>query len=221
MDDAQFDTALIRMAMTQAEAVGWSRVNVADAAREAGLPLDRARARFPNAASILHRLGLLADQAALTDDAGLGVSRERLFDALMGRFDVLQQYRGGVCTALRALPFDPGLALMLALGTQNSMRWMAQAAGIDTSGLAGALRVSGIVAVWMQAVRAWMRDDSPDLSGTMAALDRALDRAEAIGRTLGATPAAPGAPPTSPVAEAEPLGESFVPGTGPNLPPEA
>ena len=218
MDDEQFDAALIRMAMTQAEAIGWSRVNVADAAREAGLPLDRARTRFPTAACVLRRLGLLADQAALADDAGLGSSRERLFDALMRRFDVFQQYRGGVCTALRALPFDPALALMLGAETQNSMRWMAQAAGIDTSGLAGGLRVSGVTGVWMQAARAWMRDDSPDLSGTMAALDRALDRAETIERYLGIGPAAP--PSASPMTDEEPLDESFVPETGPDPLPE-
>jgi hypothetical protein len=33
-------------------------------------------------------------------------------------------------------------------------------------------------------LRAWERDPSPDLSGTMAALDRALGRAEKFGQWL-------------------------------------
>ena len=224
MDDAEFDTALIRSAMTQAETVGWGRVNVAEAAREAGLPLERARARFASAASVLRRLGLLADQAALAEDAGIGTSREKLFDTLMRRFDVLQQYRGGVCTVLRALPLDPALALMLAAETQNSMRWMAQSAGIDTAGLQGALRVSGVFGVWMQTLRAWMRDDSPDLAGTMAALDRALDRAEWVGRLLGgvAAPSSAATPesetPKSGAPESGALpDETFTPETEPEL----
>ena len=185
MDDEQFDAALIGMAMTQAEALGWSRMTVADAAREAGLPLDRARERFPVRACVLTRLGLQADRTALAGDSVTGTVRERLFDALMRRFDVLQQHRGGVRALLRGLPLDPALALMLAGGTGRSMAWMAQAAGLGTTGITGGLRVAGLVGVWMQTLRAWDRDDSPDLSGTMAALDRALDRAESLGRMLG------------------------------------
>ncbi len=203
MDDDQFDSALLGMAMTQAEALGWRRVTVADAAREAGLPLDRARARFPTRACILDKLGLLADQAALVDDGSGGTTREKLFDLLMRRFDVLQQYRGGVRTVLRGLPLDPALALMLAARTQVSMAWMAQAAGLDTSGIAGSLRVNGLVGVWLQALRGWDGDDSPDLSATMVALDRALDRAASFGRFLGGA---------SPIAAApDPDGEPFTP----------
>ncbi|WP_428390499.1 TetR family transcriptional regulator [Lichenicoccus sp.] len=211
MDDAEFDSTLLRTAMTQAEALGWRRVTVTDAAREAGLPLDRARTRYPAPAFLLARVGLLADQAALAVDAGTGSTREKLFDVLMRRFDVLQQYRAGLRTVLRALPLDPALALMLAAQAQTSMRWMAQTAGLDTTGIAGALRVAGVFGVWMQALRAWERDDSADLSGTMAALDRALDRAESFGRFLGSTPAAP-------AAADEPLGETFV--AEAELPPE-
>ena len=35
----------------------------------------------------------------------------------------------------------------------------------------------GSFALWLYALRAWEQDDSPDLSGTMAAVDRGLDRA--------------------------------------------
>ncbi len=186
MDHEKFDQALIQSAMARAEMVGWRRVTVVEAAREAGLPLDEARVRFPMRTTVLLRLGTLADRAALVDDGstGTGTVRERLFDLLMRRIDVLQQYRGGVQAVLRSLPFDPPLALLLATATGDSMAWIAAAAGIDTTGLGGRLRVQGVVAVWLQAVRAWDRDDSADLSGTMAALDKALDRAERVGRLL-------------------------------------
>lgn len=182
--DEKFDSALIQAAMARAELVGWRRVNVAEAARDAGLPLDEARVRFPFRATILLRLCLLADRAALIDDGSTGNVRERLFDLLMRRIDVLQQYRGGVQAVLRAIPYDPALALLLGAATADSMSWMAQAAGLDISGLAGGLRNRGLIGVWLQAVRAWDKDDSADLSGTMVALDKALDRAEWIGRML-------------------------------------
>jgi ubiquinone biosynthesis protein COQ9 len=184
MDHQQFDSSLIRAAMARAEVVGWRKVTVVDAAREAGLPLDEARARFPFRSTVLLRLGMLADQAALVDDGSTGTVRERLFDLLMRRIDVLQQYRDGVRSVLRALPLDPALSLLLSAATLDSIGWIAGAAGVDTAGIAGSLRVQGLVAVWLQTVRSWDQDDSEDLSGTMAALDKALDRAEWLGRML-------------------------------------
>ena len=201
MDQEQFDARLIQAAMARAEAVGWRGVAVAEAARAADLPLDEARMRFPVRGMVLLRLGMLADRAALVDDGSAGSVRERLFDLLMRRIDVLQQYRGGVRAVLRALPLDPLLALMLANATAVSMDWVAQAAGVETTGLMGRVRTGGLVAVWLQTVRAWEGDDSADLSTTMAALDKALDRAEWLGRMLNRTPAgeeATDAPPELP-----------------------
>jgi ubiquinone biosynthesis protein COQ9 len=193
MDNDQFDDALLRAAMDRAALYGWGHLTVVDAARDAGIPLDDARRRFPLKAAILLKLGRLADESALVDDGSTGTVREKLFDLLMRRFDVLQQYRAGVCAVMRALPFDPMLALVLGGATVESMRWMASAAGLDVSGVAGALRVQGLVGVWTYTLRAWNRDDSEDLSHTMAALDQALDRAARLGNLLerrgSATPA--------------------------------
>lgn len=182
MDHHQFDSTLIRAAMARAETVGWRRVTIVEAARQAGLPLDEARERFPARATVLLRLGLLADRAALVDEGNTGTVREQLFDMLMRRIDVLQQYRGGMQSVLRALPFDPALALLVSAATLDSMRWIGAAAGVDTAGFVGMLRAQGLVAVWLQTVRAWDKDDGEDLSSTMAALDKALDRADRAAR---------------------------------------
>ncbi|CAP54867.1 TetR family transcriptional regulator [Gluconacetobacter diazotrophicus] len=196
MDNDQFDDALLRAAMDRAALYGWGRLTVVDAARDAGIPLDDARRRFPLKAAILLKLGRLADESALVDDGSTGTVREKLFDLLMRRFDVLQQYRAGVRAVMRALPFDPATALVLGAATVESMRWMAGAAGLDVSGIAGTLRVQGLVGVWTYALRAWDNDDSEDLSRTMAALDQALDRAARLGNLLERRgSAAPSLPP--------------------------
>ena len=178
MDDSEFDAALIRSAFAIAGRTGWGRVSVVEAATEAGLPLARARARFPGRLAILMRFGLIADQAALGEAPADQSPRERLFDMLMRRIDVLQAHRDGVIALLRFLPTDPPLALLLSRATRRSMRWMLEAAGVPTRGLRGELAISGLVAVWLWTVRAWHDDESADLSATMAALDKALGRAE-------------------------------------------
>jgi len=178
MDDSAFDKALIAAAFDLAGRTGWNRLSVAAAATEAGLPLARARARFPGRHSVLLRFGVMADQAALVDTSPDSSTRDRLFDMLMRRIDVLQAHRAGVLALLRTLPSDPPLALLLALATRRSLRWILEAADVPARGLRGELRVRGLGAVWLWTVRTWRTDESADLSATMAALDHALRRAE-------------------------------------------
>ena len=177
MDDSDFDRALIASAFDLAARQGWRHVSVAEAARAADLPLPRARARFPGRAAILLRFGVLADQAALDHPASNGSMRDTLFDMLMRRFDVLQAHRAGVLALLHAIPAEPETGLLLAIATRRSMRWLLEAAGIDTSGINGRLHTKGLVAVWLWAIRTWRHDESPDMSATMSALDHALNRA--------------------------------------------
>jgi AcrR family transcriptional regulator len=203
MTDHEFDTALIGSAFAIAAGRGWHAVSVAAAAREAGLPLDRARTRFGSSRAILLRFGRIADSHALSDILESGPTRERLFDILMRRFDALQQHRAGVLALLRDLPTDPISALLLAAATGRSMAWLLEAAGVPTDGVRGALATNGMVAVWLYTLRAWQTDDSADLSGTMAALDRALARAERAAGWLhgGGTPHAEAGPKPFPEPE--------------------
>lgn len=147
---------------------------------------------------LLTRLGRIADESALRDD-GAGITvRERVFDLLMRRFDVFQQYREGIRAVLHALPYDPPLAALMAVLTLDTMKWIADVAGVDTEGLRGKIAVNGIAGIWAYTLRAWEKDESLDLSSTMAALDQALDRAERFSllrpRPRSAWPKPPGRP---------------------------
>jgi len=204
MNDVAFDRALIAAAFQLAAERGWRSVSVAAAALAAGLPLDRARERFPGRPVILLRFGRLADQAALAEVTSEGSVRDRLFGLLMRRIDALQAYRSGVVALLHALATDPPMTLLLTLANRRSMRWMLEAVGISTHGIIGELRVKGLLVVWLWTIRAWRNDDSEDLSTTMAALDGALRRADQTAGWLGwrARPA-PEPPAEEPSSEAQ------------------
>lgn len=207
--DAEFDRALIGAVFALAGAKGWRRASVAAAAREAGLDLARAR-RFGGRGAFLRGFGRLADEAALAAAAAEGPAKDRLFDILMRRIDVLQSHRAGMLALMRFLPCDPPLALALARASHFSMGWMLEAAGISARGPRGALRAKGLLAVWLWTVRAWARDESTDLAATMAALDSALERAARFGAWLAEAPApggetaAPEVPPAEGAAESPP-----------------
>ncbi len=185
MEDPDFDRALVTSAFALIAESGWRTLTVAAAARAAGLPLDRARARFPGRHAILLRFGRLADQAALAGPTEDSTPRDRLLGLVMARIDVLQAHRPGMLALLHDLPRDPTTALLLTLATLRSLRWLLDAAGISTAGLRGRLRVKAMLAVWLYTIRAWAADEGEDLSATLAALDRALTRAEQAETSLG------------------------------------
>jgi hypothetical protein len=92
----------------------------------------------------------------------------------MRRFDALQPYRAALDVLGRELPADPVAALGAAAGLLRSIGWMLEAAGISTAGLGGCVAVNLTAAAYGATLRVWLRDDSPDLAPTMAALDRRL-----------------------------------------------
>ena len=175
-----FDSALLRAAFDRAGSEGWHRFSLVDAAADANLPVDAVRARFPYKAKLLITLSQLADSSALRDESE-GAIKERLFDLLMRRLDVLQEYRSGVQAVMQALPLDPPLAALLGALTLDSMRWIAETSGIDGSGLRGALRIKAISGIWALSLNTWHKDESADLGTTMAALEKNLEKAERFG----------------------------------------
>lgn len=177
MDTNEFDAAVVAAVFTQAGLLGWRDTSLVDAARDAELDLARLRVRFPSKTAVLLRFGVMADQAALAAIPTTGTPRDRLFDAVMARFDQLQAHRDGVLALMEALRFDPATALLLYGATLRSMKWMLEGAAIPAQGVVGQLRIHGLLAVWTYALRAWERDEGSDLPATMAAVDRALDRA--------------------------------------------
>lgn len=167
---------------------GWRTLTLSGIAEGAGLSLSALREHVEDKADVLGLLGRRIDRRAL-DSAGaadLSVSaRDRLFDILMERFDVLNEYRPAIVSILESFKCDPKQAVISCPHLARSMNWMLEAAGEDTQGIRGAMKVAGLTAVYIKTLRVWREDESPDLARTMAALDKDLSRAERLANTLG------------------------------------
>jgi hypothetical protein len=151
-----------------------------------GVPAAELRRRCPGPHALLRLHARVTDQLVLAETVPgqPGSPRDRLFDVVMRRIDALQPHRAGITRLLEDLRRDPLLALALLAEIPRAMAWMLEAAEISTAGLPGLARAKGLTAVWLATLRAWARDESPDLGATMAALDRALDQAERVARSL-------------------------------------
>jgi AcrR family transcriptional regulator len=193
---------LIDAALDLAAEQGWQAVTLADVALRAKQPLSEVYAHFRSRTDILRAFLDRVDEHMMSGEVDEDASpRDRLFEAAMRRFEVLNRHKGAVRAMLtRGAGVGPVTALCGARRFARSMALMLEAAGIGSTGILGLVRINGATAVYLYAMRAWLCDDTPDMARTMAALDTALARAEAMADTFRRG----NRPPTPPSEEAQP-----------------
>lgn len=173
--------ALIAAALELAATKGWQQTSMAEIAASAGVPLGQVYALFPSKFAILRGFRRSIDEAVLAQRAPASEEspRDRLFDVLMRRFELLKPYRLGLRAILRDAIGGP--ALMRGLpGLVRSMAWMREAAGLPAWGCRGRLASRFTAALYLSVMPVFLRDESADLGTTMAALDRRLRQAETL-----------------------------------------
>ena len=152
-------------------------IGFAEIARRAGVSLSALRVKYSSKIEILVAHMREVDRAVLDGiDAGMADEppRERLFDVLMRRLDLLAPDKAAVQSLQRSVMLNPGLALALNGLTVRSMQWMLTAADISASGPKGMVRAQGLALLFASVLRTWVHDDDPGQARTLAALDRAL-----------------------------------------------
>ncbi|MFZ3228462.1 MAG: TetR/AcrR family transcriptional regulator, partial [Xanthobacteraceae bacterium] len=116
------------------------QIGLADIAGAAGVSLAQMRGEFPSALAILAAYLKSVDRAVLTEDmADMAEEppRERLFDVLMRRLEVMAPHREAVRSLIRSARRSPPLTLALNGLAVRSQQWMLTAAGIKASGPRG------------------------------------------------------------------------------------
>ncbi len=177
----------VAAALDLSSRMGWDMITMADIADKAHCTLAELSEVFDDKTDILVCYGRALDKKVLeiysAPDFSAG-EKDRLFEILMERFDLLNNDRDAIISVLKSFTLDPKQAVISLPHLGRSMTWMLEAAGIETSGIKGAVRVFGLTVIYLNVVRVWMKDDSADLSKTMAALDKNLLRAEQCANTF-------------------------------------
>ena len=184
----------VAAAMRLFAARGWTDVSLADIAAEAGLSFTDLHPVFPSKTAVLRGFHDSLDRVVLATPPEADASRrEALFELTMRRFDALQPHREALRHLARDLPRDPLAAACIGLRVGRSIAALAERAGVTTTGPLGVLRVKALMGLHAWVVRAWLADDSADMTRTMKALDQGLARLEAVARSFPGAPAARGA----------------------------
>lgn len=115
-----------------------------------------------------------AEGAEAPDSSAL--TRDRVFDAAMRRFEAMEEERAGVLALDKALERDPMARAASFARAGRSARWLLALAGENPD----PARVQALALVLIQARAAWRGDEAGDFAKTMAALDKGLRRAESF-----------------------------------------
>ena len=179
----EFFTAVMALAAT----AGWRRLSLAEIADAAGLSLAELQKNYGGKSRILGAFADFIDEQVLGETTEDGSPRDRLFDVLMRRFDTLAPYKEGLAVILRE-GGGGGVCAAICGGQRllRSMAWSLEAAGIGSAGIVGIIRTKGLALVYAGAFLTWLRDDTEDMSRTMATLDRNLAQAERLANGLPA-----------------------------------
>ncbi len=186
-DNTEIQKKIVTTALDLAVEQGWEYTTLRDIAERSELKPSDLYDVIDDKSDVLVLLGRLIDRQVLAelDIDETSSPRERLFDIMMDRYEVLNDYREGLIAILESLKYDPKQLVISMPHLCRSMSWMLECAGVETSGVKGALKVAGLSGLYLKVLRTWIEDDSDDLAKVMAALDKALERAESAADTLG------------------------------------
>src|SRR5580698_7485843 len=136
------------------------QIGFAEIARGAGVSLTQLRGEFSSTLAIFAAHVKTIDRAVLAEDFSDMAEeppRERLFDVLMRRLEVMAPYREAVRSLLRSAMRNPPLALALNGMAVRSQQWMLAAAEIEVSGPGGMVRAQGLALLFSSVLRTWVR----------------------------------------------------------------
>jgi hypothetical protein len=165
---------------------GWKNFSFAKVSQDSTIPLDVFHAHFSSPTDVMVHLFQRIDQEVLKQlDSFEGLSpKDALFDILLTRFEVSQPYKPILKRFWEEGIWSPTELPTFACQGFSSMAWMLEAAGLDSRGLAGLMRIQGLTTLYLLTLKTWLTDESRDLGKTMVFLDKGLVKLERAARFL-------------------------------------
>lgn len=162
-------------ALALAAKSGWDRLSLADVAKAAKLPQKDVAAAFTDGWDILaFVLKRLEDDTKAEVENYLGDSwRDNLMEILMMRFEKAQPHRDAFAAIGPSALRDPRVAQRFGREFFATLSRMLTLAGLSR-GRCQPLFVAGFGALYISLVDTWLKDKTPDMSHTMAAIDKRI-----------------------------------------------
>ena len=110
--------------------------------------------------------------------------RDQIFEILMIRFDILNQYRISIIKLYKYIIKKPDLILFLFPSLIKSMNIILETSKISSDGVFGNLKADILLLVYLATLLVWLKDENKDLEKTMVALDSNLSKIDYIKKLI-------------------------------------
>ena len=104
--------------------------------------------------------------------------RDMLFEILMARYDILNEYRTSVKNIINYFLSRPHNALKLIPKLVESKILIATFANVNLNGVQGVVKIKIIFALYYITLFTWFNDENKSLEKTMSVLDKYLNQIE-------------------------------------------
>jgi len=172
---------IVEATMRLAAGHPFADIAIRDIAAQAGVSLLQFRDAFPSKGAVLGALSRMIDRETLSVDYAFRPEdgpHERLFAVLSRRLEALGPYRDGLKSVRAWLLSDWSAALEVNKLEVNAMRFVCEAAGVETGGALANVKAQGLALAWMRVIDVWLTDDEPGQVRSLAALNAELSRGE-------------------------------------------
>lgn len=153
----------------------WSDITLYQIAKNAKIDMSEMLDIASDKTDILRSIFKMFDRQAFEnfdeiDD--LECARDKLFDAIMAHFDVLQ----GNKNTLLSIFCETREATILPFILKESVGAILEICDLKAKGIKGHLMSIGVFGIYMRTLCAWRDDTQNDMASTMATLDNSLNK---------------------------------------------
>ena len=174
---------LIDTTLSLAGELGWPSVTLQLIGKTANVPLSEVSAIFSSKWDILEafreRTDLLLTAGKSANLSGQS-AKDRLFDILMARIEIIEPWKAGIGSIARHAVAQPITGIRLFTSLNNSMECMIEHVNAKIQGPGKLIQSRGLTLIYLLVLRRWIGDHSSDLGPTMAELNERLISADQL-----------------------------------------
>lgn len=174
---------LIDTTLSLAGELGWPSVTLQLIGKTANVPLSEVSAIFSSKWDILEafreRTDLLLTAGKSANLSGQS-AKDRLFDILMARIEIIEPWKAGIGSIARHAVAQPITGIRLFTSLNKSMECMIEHVNAKIQGPGKLIQSRGLTLIYLLVLRRWIGDHSSDLGPTMAELNERLISADQL-----------------------------------------
>ena len=160
----------------------WKSISLDKICKKIKLDKKKASKYIKNKHDLLKNINQYFDDQILiaVKSVDKSTSRDMLFEIIMLRFDLLNQYRKPILKIFNIFKYQPKNFIFLLPSFIKSISIIAKVANIETNGIKGNIKIKGILVVYFSTFLTWIKDEDSSLDKTMTSLDNYLNKAEGL-----------------------------------------